>query len=371
MEIEERKTDWQETALVLMDWFRDNARILAWRDNPTPYHVWISEIMLQQTRVEAVKLYYDRFLTHLPDIQSLAEADEEILLKLWEGLGYYSRVRNLQKAARVVMEAYGGELPADYELLKTLPGIGDYTAGALASIAFGIPVPAVDGNVLRVISRITESYEDILKQKTKKDITELLLRVMPRKNPGIFNQALMELGAMVCIPNGAPLCDVCPLYGTCYARKNGVTDRIPVKTPKKARRIEHRYVFVVRVPVRKRLPGEEEASGGVLCRYGIRKRSEKGLLAGLWEWPNTEKDGTSNQVGRAMETAGITDYHLIDRKKGKHVFSHIEWHMDGILIETEQIPDYGENDWIFVTRDELDELYALPSAFEAFSGWIK
>lgn len=375
METEVRKTNWQETTAVLVDWFRNNARILAWRDDPTPYHVWISEIMLQQTRVEAVKSYYDRFLTYLPDIKSLAEADEELLLKLWEGLGYYSRVRNLQKAARVVMEEYGGELPADYGLLKTLPGIGDYTAGAIASIAFGIPVPAVDGNVLRVISRITESYEDILKQKTKKDMTALLFGVMPRKNPGIFNQALMELGAMVCIPNGAPLCDVCPLYGACHARKDGVTDKIPVKTPKKARRTENRYVLVVRMPVRESRPDgnplDEGTSYRVLYRYAIRKREDKGLLAGLWEWPNAEKDGTFEQVRHMLAAAGIMHYQLIDTKKGTHIFSHIEWYMEGILIEAESCPESGENDWLFVTKDELEASYALPSAFEAFGEWIK
>lgn len=382
MEIEERKTDWKETVSVLMEWFRNNARILAWRDDPTPYHVWISEIMLQQTRVEAVKSYYDRFLVCLPDIRSLAEADEELLLKLWEGLGYYSRVRNLQKAARVVMEEYGGRLPADYNLLKTLPGIGDYTAGAIASIAFGIPVPAVDGNVLRVISRITESYEDILKQKTKKDMTLLLLGVMPQEKPGIFNQALMELGAMVCIPNGAPLCDACPLYGTCYARKDGVTDKIPVKPPKKARRREDRYVIVVRVTERDRrpdrnvYPDEGVTFDRISYRYAIRKREKKGLLAGLWEWPNMEKDGTPNQINCMLETAGITDYRLIDRRKGKHIFSHVEWHMDGILIETEKWAypqngrECGEHEWLFVTKNELEASYALPSAFDAFREWI-
>ena len=186
----------------LLKWYSKNARIL-------PYRVWVSEIMLQQTRVEAVKPYYERFLSALPSIAALAEAPEEQLLKLWEGLGYYSRVRNLQKAAQKVMQEYGGALPASYEQLKSLPGIGEYTAGAIASIAFGIAVPVVDGNVLRVVSRITGRFEQVDTAACKKRIWKELAQIMPEDAPGDFNQALMELGATVCLPNGAPLCGNC------------------------------------------------------------------------------------------------------------------------------------------------------------------
>lgn len=224
-------------AAPLLAWYDSGRRILPWREEPTPYHVWLSEIMLQQTRVEAVKPYYDRFLQALPDIESLAAADEEKLLKLWEGLGYYNRARNLKKAAQILVSEYGGRMPDDYEIILSLPGIGSYTAGAISSIAFGKAYPAVDGNVLRILARLRTDERDILQAGVKKSVEEELADVMPKDRPGDFNQALMELGAMVCIPNGAPKCDVCPWKELCRARAQGITGEFPKKAGKKPRSI--------------------------------------------------------------------------------------------------------------------------------------
>ena len=252
---------------ALLNWFYANHRILPFRSDPTPYHVWLSEIMLQQTRVSAALPYYERFLAALPDIPALAACEEEKLHKLWEGLGYYSRVRNLQKAAKIVCAQYGGELPADYDALRALPGIGDYTAGAIASISFGLPVPAVDGNVLRVFSRLYNDDGLITDPKVKRAFTARVMEHQPPAAPGDYNQALMELGALVCVPNGAPLCEQCPLAHLCQARAAGTALFLPRKAAPKARRIEPVTLAVVRSPA------------GVL----LQQRPEKGLLAGLWQ----------------------------------------------------------------------------------------
>lgn len=349
-ETESLRSLYKETVPYLLHWFEYNRRILPWREDPTPYHVWVSEIMLQQTRVEAVKGYYDRFLTYLPEIKDLAQATEETLLKLWEGLGYYNRVRNMQKAALVIMEQYDGEMPGDYEKLRGLPGIGDYTAGAIASIAFGLPYPAVDGNVLRVMSRIACNRADITKDATKRSLTEDLKSIMPKES-GDFNQSLMELGATVCIPNGKPLCEQCPVMHLCRAFQNGQEMQLPVKAPKKERRIEKRTVYLVFL-------GDK-----VL----LHRREEKGLLAGLWEFPNCIRE-KSNRKG----------------KKAKHIFSHVEWHMEGIRIEVQNREEMTEQEhleywrqqlaegpeeqerWVFATVKEMKEKYPIPSAFEAY-----
>ena len=349
-ETESLRSLYKETVPYLLHWFEYNRRILPWREDPTPYHVWVSEIMLQQTRVEAVKGYYDRFLTYLPEIKDLAHATEETLLKLWEGLGYYNRVRNMQKAALVIMEQYDGEMPGDYEKLRGLPGIGDYTAGAIASIAFGLPYPAVDGNVLRVMSRIACNRADITKEATKRTLTEDLKSIMPKES-GDFNQSLMELGATVCIPNGKPLCEQCPVMHLCRAFQNGQEMQLPVKAPKKERRIEKRTVYLVFL-------GDK-----VL----LHRREEKGLLAGLWEFPNCIRE-KSNRKG----------------KKAKHIFSHVEWHMEGIRIEVQNREKMTEQEyleywrqqlaespeeqerWVFATVKEMKEKYPIPSAFEAY-----
>ncbi len=329
-------------------WFRENQRNLPWRQEPTPYHVWLSEIMLQQTRVEAVIPYYLRFLERLPDIASLAVVDEEELMKLWQGLGYYNRARNLKRAAEQSVLEYGGELPADYEKLLKLPGIGSYTAGAIASIAFGIARPAVDGNVLRVISRILGSMEDISQAKVKKKIEEQLLLVMPGNAPGDFNQALMELGATVCVPNGAPHCQECPVAETCLAFREGKTDVIPYKAPKKPRRIEERTILLVK--------WKDE--------YAIEKRPSTGLLAGLYEFPNLEGSLNGEQLADYLIHAGETSFTAEPLPTSKHVFSHVEWRMTAYHIVLRK--KKGER-FQFHKRQDILEHYAIPSAFSAYT----
>ncbi|MBE5960699.1 MAG: A/G-specific adenine glycosylase [Lachnospiraceae bacterium] len=342
--------DYSETIPYLLQWYDYNHRILPWRSNPQPYYVWISEIMLQQTRVEAVKGYFDRFITALPTIKDLAEVDDEKLMKLWEGLGYYNRARNLKKAAQVVVEEYGGELPADFDKLLALPGIGSYTAGAIGSIAFGLPVPAVDGNFLRVLKRVAGSFDDITKPKVKKQLEEDLLAIMPKDRPGDYNQSLMELGATVCIPNGKPLCDQCPLMHMCKAFHSGTEMQIPVKPPKKARKLEARTVFIY------------EYEG----KYAIRKRADKGLLAGLWELPNVERKMEMEQVEEFLKEEGMNAEEIYKLESAKHIFSHIEWHMQAYYIKMASLSSALESEFVWATPELIHAEYSLPSAFEAY-----
>lgn len=347
--------DYKEIVPFLLTWYDYNARILAWRDHPIPYYVWISEIMLQQTRVEAVKGYFDRFVEALPDIKDLAEAEEEKLLKLWEGLGYYNRVRNLKKAAQVVISEYGGEFPADYHELLKLPGIGTYTAGAISSIAFQIPVPAVDGNVLRVTKRIAGSYDDITKERVKKELWADLIQIMPVDRPGDFNQSLMELGATVCLPNGKPLCDECPVMHLCNAFHKNLIMEIPVKQAKKERRKEEHTIILMEYQ----------------DKYAIRKRSEKGLLAGLWELPNLEGKLSRQEVQEALSAWGFSASKIDPMGQAKHIFTHIEWHMIGYRVFLNDSPEKIINhDNIWVDKKELKEIYALPNAFSAYTKQI-
>ena len=325
----------------LLDWYQQQRRRLPWREDPQPYAVWISEIMLQQTRVEAVLPYFSRFLAAFPDVKSLAAAPEEQLLKLWEGLGYYSRARNLQKAARILMERYDGQLPADAQALLRLPGIGEYTAGAIASIAFGLPVPAVDGNVLRVVARVCGDDGDITTAAMKRKVTKALEQVIPLDAPGDFNQAMMELGATVCLPNGAPLCGQCPAAHLCRAFREERTAELPVKAPKKARRVEQRTVYLL-------FYGD---------RVALRRRPEKGLLAGLWEYPNELSDGAD-----WLKLWGLSTPELVRAGAGKHIFTHIEWHMTALAaqLEGDALPD----GWVWADRAALRDTYALPNAFQ-------
>lgn len=347
--------DYSKIAEKLLLWYGENARVLPWRSNPRPYYVWISEIMLQQTRVEAVKEYFNRFIKELPDVEALAGVEDDKLMKLWEGLGYYNRARNLKKAAIVVMEEYGGELPASYERLLTLPGIGAYTAGAISSIAYGIPVPAVDGNVLRVTKRLSAGYEDITKESVKKEIFTALLEDMPKEKAGAFNQALMELGAMVCIPNGKPLCESCPVAEYCLAYEQDVAMELPVKPQKKGRRIEEKTILVL------------EYQG----KYGLHKRASKGLLADLWEFPGLEGRFGIEKLERVLEENQILDYSMELLGEAKHIFSHIEWHMLGYRIKIEENSREFEKQELFselvwAEPEQMQEEYALPSAFKAY-----
>ena len=347
--------DYSETVPYLIHWYERNARILRWREEPKPYYVWVSEIMLQQTRVEAVKGYFDRFITELPDIRALALAEEEKLLKLWEGLGYYNRVRNMQKAARIVVEEYGGELPADYETLKKLPGIGSYTAGAIASIAFGIQEPSVDGNVLRVLKRVAGSFDDITKEKVKKELETDVRAILPKERPGDLNQALMELGATVCLPNGKPLCEQCPVMHLCRAFHEGLEMKIPVKPPKKERKLEERTVFVIKQGM-----GEQ-------LELTLHKRPSKGLLSGMWELPNVPGHLEESQVGELFPDAEIR--RLPD---GKHIFSHVEWRLwcYEVRLANLQADDTAQEIKHFTIK-EIKEQISIPSAFDCCKKYME
>lgn len=319
--------------IPLLEWYHENARALPWRSDPTPYHVLVSEIMLQQTRVAAVLGYYARFLEALPTVSDLAAVEEDVLLKLWQGLGYYNRARNLQKAARQIVQEFGGEFPRSYEELLTLAGVGEYTAGAVASIAMGLPVPAVDGNVLRVVARITGDGGDIAKPDVKKRFTAALREIIPAALPGDFNQALMELGATVCLPNGAPRCEVCPAAHLCRAYLEGRTGELPVKAPKKARRAEERIVYLI-------------LRDG---KVALRRRGER-LLGGLWEYPNTLAGEEPPMALADLEFAGT----------GRHIFTHIEWHM---AVFTARAAEDLPRGWVWANRTALREEYAVPNAF--------
>ena len=327
---------------ALLPWFRDHARDLPWRRDREPYHVWLSEIMLQQTRVEAVKGYYERFLRALPDIRSLAAADPEQVNKLWEGLGYYSRARNLRAAAKQIMDEFGGVFPSDYDGIRSLKGVGDYTAGAVASICFGLPEPAVDGNVLRVVARITGDARPVNEEKTKADIREALRAVYPAGQCGAFTQALMELGAVVCVPNGAPDCVNCPAAGFCASRDGG-WKTLPVKAPKKARRREALTVFV-------------------LCRgdaLAVRKRGEAGLLAGLWELPNVPGHLAPEEAVTQAEQWGVRPRELLREARKTHIFTHVEWDMRCYFLDCRETAEA----FVWVTDGQLRNAVALPTAF--------
>ncbi len=341
----------EEIVRPLVEWYRRGHRKLPWREQKNPYYIWVSEIMLQQTRVEAVKPYFERFTGALPRVEDLADCPEEKLLKLWEGLGYYNRVRNMQKAAVILKETYGGRLPADYEKLKSLPGIGSYTAGAIASIAFDLPVPAVDGNVLRVMARIREDDGDIMKQSVRRRVEEDLAAVMPEDAPGDLNQALMELGATVCLPNGAPRCEECPLAFVCRAMADGRVEEFPVKSRAKARRTEKRTVLVIR-------DGE---------RVAIRKRPKKGLLAGLYEFPNWSGHLSREESLAQVEKSGLVPLRITPLGESKHIFSHVEWQMIGYLIQVASLEAEQEKDQMFVEIKTAEEKYPVPAAFGAYA----
>ena len=330
---------------ALVPWYRENKRDLPWRHDKEPYHVWLSEIMLQQTRVEAVKGYYARFLDMLPSIAHLAACDDDALHKLWEGLGYYSRVRNLKKAAIKIMEDHGGVFPGEYEVIRGLPGIGDYTAGAVSSICFDRKTPAVDGNVLRVISRILEDPTPVDMPAQKKKVNALLREIYPEE-AGEFTQALMELGATLCGPNWKPRCGDCPCRGFCGGAIHGTAEQFPVKSPKKENRVEEKTVFIF------------SCDG----RYALRKRPEEGLLAGLWEFPNVMDKLETEASLACAETLGLRPREIYRQVERKHIFTHIRWEMRGIYIEVAELA----GDFTWLTAQEIEEQAALPTAFRQF-----
>ena len=339
----------------LVKWYREQKRDLPWRVDVTAYKVWVSEIMLQQTRVEAVKPYYARFLEVFPTIADLANAKEDVLLKMWEGLGYYNRVRNMQKAAQQVMIEYGGEFPGRYEEIRSLTGIGNYTAGAISSFAFGIPKPAVDGNVLRVISRLTASYEDIMKASTRERVEEELEELIPAGAASDFNQGLIELGAIVCVPNGAPKCEECPLAHLCRAHEKGIELELPVKSKAKERRIEKKTVFVFQ-------DGDHVA---------IKKRPAKGLLAGLYELPNVEGHLTEDEALAYCKQIGLSPLRIQKLEDGKHIFSHVEWQMIGYRIRVDELEKSCREKMLFIHPEEIQAEYPIPAAFETYVKYME
>ena len=327
---------------ALLPWYEQNKRDLPWRQDREPYHIWLSEIMLQQTRVEAVKGYYARFLAALPTISDLACAEDAVLLKLWEGLGYYSRVRNLKKAAQIIMDQHGGSFPKEHALVRALPGIGDYTAGAICSIAFGQRTPAVDGNVLRVVSRLQADATPIDLPARKKAVQTLLAEIYP-ENAGDFTQALMELGATICGPNRAPDCANCPCKAFCRGYAQGIAAELPRKSPKKGRRTEEKTVFIL------------SCDGA----YALQKRPDFGLLAGLWQFPEAAGMLELQQAMQALDLPVKEVYRQVEKN---HIFTHIEWKMRGFYFEiTEKTPKFQ---WF--TPEQIEDSAALPTAYRQF-----
>ena len=330
---------------ALLPWYTANCRDLPWRQDKNPYHIWVSEIMLQQTRVEAVKGYYSRFIDALPTVAALAECDDEVLHKLWEGLGYYSRVRNLKKAAQQVMGKHNGVFPRTHEEILALPGIGEYTAGAICSIAFDLPTPAVDGNVLRVFSRLTDDTTPIDQPAYKKSVQQKLQGIYP-PNAGDFTQALMELGATVCGPNRKPDCENCPCKAFCLGFQNKTADDLPVKSPKRGRKGEQYTVFIL------------SCDG----KIALQKRPNKGLLAGLWQFPNVPGKLDAQSALKQVERLGLNTSEIIMQVERKHVFTHIEWDMCGIYVEVKNCG--GPFTWL--TKEQIQTEAALPTAFRQF-----
>ena len=331
----------------LLKWFIQNRRMFPWRQDKDPYHVWVSEIMLQQTRIEAAKEYYIRFMKELPDVQSLCDASQEKLLKLWEGLGYYNRAKNLHKAAKAIVEQYSGHFPDHYRELLKLSGIGEYTAGAIASICFGEKVPAVDGNVLRVLSRILGSDKNVLLPEVKKEMTALLCAVMPEE-AGDFNEALMELGETVCLPNGAPDCDHCPLQKFCIAYEKDLTKELPVRIKKQTRTTEYMTVLLI------------VSSQGHIA---LEKRTEKGLLSGMYQLPNLSGRAEIDSIAVILEQWHLKVLSIEELGEAKHIFTHKEWRMKGVRVVTENESEC----FLWASKEDLHEKYPLPTAFRHFN----
>ncbi len=330
---------------ALLPWYAENRRELPWRQDKEPYHVWLSEIMLQQTRVEAVKGYYARFLAALPTVETLANCDDDRLHKLWEGLGYYSRVRNLKKGAQAVLERHGGQFPRAYGEVLALPGIGPYTAGAICSICYDLPTPAVDGNVLRVYTRLTEDATPIDDPAFQKQVRQALAAVYPAQ-AGDFTQALMELGATVCGPNRKPDCESCPCKAFCGGGIHGTAQDFPVKKPKPPKRVEERTVLIF------------SCQG----RFALEKRPNKGLLAGLWQFPNVAGVLEPQEALTAAEGMGLRPRQLLRQREKTHEFTHILWKLRGIYAEVSE----PEGPFTWLTAEQIRRDASLPTAFRQF-----
>ena len=330
---------------ALLPWYDAGHRQLPWREDRDPYHIWVSEIMLQQTRVEAVKGYYARFLQVVPTISSLAECDDDLLHKLWEGLGYYNRVRNMKKAAQLIVEQYDGVFPENHNQILSLPGIGSYTAGAICSIAFNKPTPAVDGNVLRVIARITDDNTPVDLPVYKNTVQQNLAEIYPER-AGDFTQALMELGATVCGPNRQPDCENCPCKTFCLGFQRKTVVDLPVKLPKRERKVEEKTVFIF------------SCDG----KYALEKRPDKGLLAGLWQFPNVAGKMDTQAALNRVEEFGLNPREIYREVERKHIFTHIEWDMRGVYVELADC----KGDFLWLTPEQIDRQIALPTAFRQF-----
>lgn len=342
----------REATALLIDWYSANREEYPWRKVVTPYRVWVSEIMLQQTRIEAAKPYFERFIAELPTVQALAEISDERLMKLWQGLGYYSRARNLKKAAQRIVAEYGGELPCDYDALRSLPGIGNYTAGAIASIAFGLPCPAVDGNVLRVMARLHTLREDVTKPSFKTSITAHLRSLYPSgKAAGALTEGVMELGEKICIV-GTPHCTDCPISVLCLARASGSAETLPVRAKPKARKVENITVLLL----------------SMNGKYALRKR-EKGLLSDMWEFPTVSQTLTPDGIAEKIGTWNLCPLSITECGKAKHVFSHVEWEMTGYRVECACTKIGGalqSERLVWATPKEIHENFAVPTAFRAY-----
>ncbi len=342
----------KEQISALLGWYRENKRDLPWRKNNTPYETWISEIMLQQTRVEAVKERFVLFLKELPTVQDLSNCEDDRLMKLWEGMGYYSRARNLKKCAQEVVANYEGKLPDDPALLRKLPGIGPYTAGAISAIAYGTKAAAVDGNVLRILTRYFDDYSDINKDATKRQYEAVIEtyykeNTLSKEDISDLTQAFMELGAIVCLPNGEPLCDRCPWKDQCKAKREGHLSEIPNKKTKIERPVVLKTVFVVM----------DETS------VYLTKRPHKGLLADMYEFYAVDHSVPDEEVKGLMEEVFGTVRSVRKLPSSKHIFSHLEWHMDAYEVTVESLRDTGEG--IVILKEELKD-YAVPSAYQAY-----
>ena len=333
---------------AVLGWYDAGHRDLPWRHTKDAYRIWVSEIMLQQTRAETVVSYYDRFLTRYPDVQALAAAPQEELLKQWEGLGYYSRARSLQKAAQVIVDEFGGELPRDVQKLRALPGIGDYTAGAIASIAFGIPAAAVDGNVERVICRYFAIEDTVGTPAVRRMITEKTQALVPRDRPGAFANAMIEMGATMCTPK-KPACLLCPVRESCQGFARGLAQELPRKPKKKAQRVENRAVLLV------------------LCddHVLIQKRQEK-LLGGLFVFPDVLEESDPAALCAALEEMGVRAAYDERIGHAKHVFTHLIWEMDVHALIADEMTQIPNGQW--VTGEELAAL-PLPTAVKAARQW--